>query len=236
MNDSIATQNSPLSSSSENGPEHLAKTRRGITTTIWLILIFISVVLGLFYNKLSSPRVLSPTDLKANGAYLFSPPRALKDFNLTHHSQQPFTLENLQGQWSLIFMGFTSCPHICPTTLATLNQTYKMLEKDIAEQTQVVMVSVDPERDSAEKMAEYMGHFNAAFHGARADQAETSRFARQIAAAYQRLPSDDSGHYEVDHSGYIFVVNPKGHLHGFLKPPFDTNRLKLTFQSMVTAF
>lgn len=214
--------------------EKTPETRAGIRRTIVVIVAFIGLTLGMITHKLLSPRVLSSAELAANGVVVFDKPRAIADFELVDETGRPFTLEDLQGQWSLVFFGFTTCPDICPTTLATLARWQKTLDKDIAAETQVVMVSVDPARDTPERLQPYIDYFDEKFIGVTGDFLPIKRLADNLNVAFNKVPLGDD--YTVDHSGYLLLINPKGHYHGFIRPPFELARLKLTYQSIVTQF
>ena len=211
-----------------------ADRRRGIRITVGVIVAFIVTVLALFTNKVTSPRVLSDTELKINGAFKFDKPRIFKDFQLTDHSGKPFSLDNLRDRWTLMFFGFTYCPDICPTTMATINDLMAALDSDIRDNTQVVLVSVDPARDTVEKLSQYVPYFNPDFIGVTGEFLQIKRLATQLNIAFNKVTLGDS--YTVDHSANVVLINPKGHYHGFFKSPVDTARMKLTYQSMVTSF
>lgn len=211
-----------------------ARQSKAVLKTVYIIIAVIAVILGLFFNKLMSPRVLSQQELMANGAVVFDKPRIIKDFELVNQHKQPFTLEDLQGKWSVVFFGFTACPDICPTTLATLSRWYKTLDSDIAEQTQVLMVSVDPARDTPEQLKSYMEHFNPGFIGVTGEFLTIKRLSDNLNVAFNKVTLDDD--YTIDHSGHLVLVNPYGHYHGLFKPPFNLARLKLTYQSIVSTF
>lgn len=211
-----------------------AEQKKNIIKTAVILIIIMATFLALLLNKMLSPRVLSEQQLIANGAVEFSKPRIIPPFELTDANGEPFTLEQLKGQWTVIFFGFTSCPDICPTTLATLSKWHNALSSDIQAQAQVVMISVDPARDTPEQLREYLAHFNSDFVGVTGELRDIRILADQLNVAFNRTSADED--YSVDHSGHLVLVNPYGHYHGIFKPPFELSRLKLTFQSMVTAF
>ncbi len=211
--------------------------RRGIRITLAVIALFIAAVMAGFINKITTPRVLSDLELRANGTFVFEQPRIFKDFSLVNHKGQPFTLAQLEGKWSLVFFGFASCPDICPTTLALLKQVNDQLNDDIREQVQVIMVSVDPARDDVASLSQYMPHFDPEFIGLTGDFLEIKRLATQLSAAFVKVRTGEhADDYTVDHSANIMLINPRGHYHGFIKPPLDAPRVKLTLQSLVTRF
>lgn len=216
---------------------HSDKQRRGIRITLLVIAVFVIAVLAGFINKITTPRVLSDLELRANGTFVFEQPRIFKDFSLLDQNGQPFTLENMEGKWTLVFFGFASCPDICPTTLALLKKVKAQLNDDIREQVQVVMVSVDPARDDVQSLSQYMPYFDPEFIGLTGEFLEIKRLATQLSAAFVKVRTGDHpDDYTVDHSANIMLVNPRGHYHGFIKPPLDAGRIKLTLQSLVTRF
>ena len=171
----------------------------------------------------------------ANGAIVFDKPRIIKPFELIDQNAQSFNLDQLTGKWTLMFFGFTSCPDICPATMAQLSQLYKKLDNDIAEQTQVILVSVDPVRDTPELLKTYVSHFQEGFVGLTGEFLNVKRLSDNLNVAFNKVTLDGDD-YTIDHSGNIVLINPYGHYHGFFKPPFELARLKLTYQSVVSSF
>ncbi len=208
--------------------------RKAIWITVISCLVVMAVILVLFLHKMLSPRIMSAAELRANGAIVFDKPRIIGDFTMVDHQGRPFSLENLKGKWTLIYFGFTHCPDICPTTLAKLSQVVKQLDSDVADQTQVLMVSVDPARDTPEKLAEYVPYFHPDFVGVTGEFVQTMSLAQNVNVAFNKVMLDDD--YTVDHTGNIVLINPYGHYHGFFRPPFELAKLKTTFQSIVKSF
>ncbi len=214
-----------------------AKMQRGIKITIALILTFITLVMIGFINKITTPRSLSEMELRINGAFQFEAPRAFKPFNLVDHHNKAFTKANFEGKWSLVFFGFTHCPDVCPTTMATLAKLVKNLDDEVQAETQVVLVSVDPARDTPEVMAQYVPYFNPDFVGVTGEFIGIKLFANQLNVAFAKVVTNaETGDYTVDHGATVALINPKGDYHAFFKPPFDPARLKLTYISMRESF
>ncbi len=228
MNDTVSAP--VLSPQDHRSP----RQRRGIALTIGLMVLFMTVVLALFFNKITTPRVLSVQELRANGTYVFEQPRIVRDFSLLDQSGQAFGLEQLQGKWTLMFFGFTACPDVCPTTLSLLREVKAKLQPEIAEQTRFVLVSVDPARDTVAQMATYMPHFDEEFIGLTGEFLQIKRLANQLNMAFVKVPQGDD--YTVDHSANLAIINPYGHYHGFIKPPLEQARVRLTLQSIITDF
>lgn len=152
-------------------------------------------------------------------ALYYQQARELKPFQLTDHQGNAFTNEQVKGQWSWVFFGYTSCPDVCPTTLQALNFIYEDLTA-IAD-NQVLLVSVDPQRDSQEKLSQYIAYFNREFKALRADHGVLFPFARNMGLMYAITDSESdgqSGEYLVDHSASIVLINPEGKIAAIFKP------------------
>ena len=203
---------------------------QGIKLTVAVIVLFMLVIVGGFVYRIQQPRVMTPAEMKVNGLYLLETPRNFGDLNLVDHLGEPFTRDRFVGQWSLVFFGFTYCPDICPTTMAFLDRLVGELEGTEVEDTQVVMVSVDPARDSVEQLAAYVPYFNQGFVGVTGEFLDIHRFATALNTPFRKVPgqADD---YLVDHSANVVLINPRGDYHGFFKAPLDLAKMKLTYRS-----
>ena len=192
-----------------------------------------AVLLGLFVNRVLQPRVLSPAEMVENGTIIFSLPREISAFELLDHRAEPFTNDAFTGAWTLVFFGFTHCPDICPATMAQFNQLDKALaDTEIVNDTRYLLVSLDPARDTPEKMASYVGFFNDKITGVTGDFLTIHRFASELNVAFQKVVTDaESGEYTVDHSGLVAIINPEGFYQGFFKPPLSVDRMALTYRS-----
>ena len=207
-----------------------AKQSRGIKITILAIAVFMTVVVAGFVHRIQQPRVMTDIEMKINGLYILDTPRNIGDFRLIDHNGQSFTPERLQGKWTLVFFGFTYCPDICPTTLTFLNEFVGQLEGTEAEDTAVVMVTVDPARDSVEQLATYVPYFNADFTGVTGEFLDIHRFATALNTPFRKVPGQ-AENYQVDHSSNVILINPRGDYHGFFKAPLDMAKMKVTYRS-----
>lgn len=203
---------------------------RNIKLTVAGLLAFITLIVAGFVHKITLPRVMTTSEMKLNGLYLLDTPRDIGEFALVDHHGKPFDPERLKGQWSLVFFGFTFCPDICPTTMAFLNDFMASLEGTEAQDTQVVMVSVDPARDTVEKLASYVPYFNPDFIGVTGEFLEIHRFATALNTPFRKVMGEGDN-YQVDHSANVVLINPKGHYHGFFKAPLNLAKMKLTYRS-----
>jgi len=215
----------------------VSDSRKGLVLTLLSTFALIALVLGMFIYTMTQPRIMSEKELVNNGARPFENAIDLKPFALLDHHGQTFTQENIKGQWTLLFFGFSHCGGFCPTTLAMLNQFVQQLELEIAQQTQVVMVTVDPERDTPAVLAAYMNNFNSEFIGVTGEFISIKLLSDQFYVAFQKQVGVAQGEdYEVAHGEQILLINPQGQYHGFFKPPYTLGRLKTTYQSMVIRY
>ena len=152
---------------------------------------------------------------------LWPDPRPIGAFTLRDHHGRAFTRERLDGAWTFMFFGYTHCPDICPTTLATLRQVEHDLPEHVSAPRQHVLVSVDPARDTVEHLAGYVSSFGPAFLGVTGSDGELAKLAREVGAAYFRgVPADD-GSYFVEHTASIMLVDPRGRLVALFAMPHD---------------
>ena len=211
----------------EKSPEQ----QRGILITIVVLVLFMFAVLAGFLNKMNQPRVITDSELRLNGAVKLERPRILDDFELLADSGEVFSTGELAGRWTLVFFGFTHCPDVCPTTLATLNSFYQTLDAETQESTDILLVSVDPKRDTPEKLHDYVRYFHKDFRGVTGEFLSLKRFANQLNVPFNKVPLEN-GAYTVDHGSQVVLINPRGHYHGFFKAPLDPAKMKLTYRSM----
>jgi len=155
-------------------------------------------------------------------------PRVIADFRLLDQQGRNFSLDNLRGKWSLLFFGYTHCPDVCPSALYDLRQVEDRLrqaDSGIAAH-QVVFVSVDPERDTPERMREYVSYFDPDFLGVTGDTAQLVPLTRQLGVAW-RIEEHEPGseQYTVDHSASVLLMDPSGRLYGVFPAPIDPQSL-----------
>ncbi len=133
------------------------------------------------------------------------------DFTL-HSLSGPFSLKALRGKVVLLYFGYTSCPDICPTSLTLMRIALSQLNEAELSQVQGIFVSVDPQRDTPERLAQYSSHFHPNISGVTGSNAEVAEVARQYGAIYQVVEGDSAMGYTVDHSSLTYVINQQGQL------------------------
>ena len=203
---------------------------RGVRWTIAGVLVFMCLIVASFVHRVGEPRVMTLAETRANGLFLFDTPRDPGEFELLDHRGKPFSRAQLLGRWTLVFFGFTHCPDICPTTMVELADLKLQLVNTEAEATQVVMVSVDPARDTPERLSEYVPYFHPDFLGVTGDFAAILSFAQRLNAPFRKL-SEPNGDYQMEHSANVVLMNPRGDYHGFFRAPLDIPKMRVTLRS-----
>ena len=157
---------------------------------------------------------------------LFPQARTLPDFSLRQSDGTALIAGELKGHWTLVFLGFTHCPDVCPTTLAELAQAqnqWKSMPDSV--RPRVLFVSVDPERDTPTRIGEYAHAFHPDTLAATADVPALENFAKSLMFVFQKMPgkvfASNPQDYSMDHSANIAVLDPQGRMAGFIKPPFQ---------------
>jgi protein SCO1/2 len=147
--------------------------------------------------------------------------RPVIDFNLNGADGKPFTRADLLGHWDLIYVGYTHCPDVCPTTLAQLKAVTAGLGSDRGK-LRVVFLSIDPERDTPQVLGQYTHYFSPDFEAATGPNAVLDALGRNLSFVYEKVPGDTPQSYLMDHSSALILVDPQGQLAGYLTPPFKT--------------
>ncbi|MBA2648258.1 MAG: SCO family protein [Legionella sp.] len=197
------------------------------TTRNYLGICLLSLV-GLIAGILLSKHVHIPKKIDLthfHGTYLETP-RTVQPFKLKGIDNKLFDNSKLKGKWTFVFFGFTQCGYLCPTTMAELGKMYKILEKKELELPQVVMISIDPESDTLDKLKQYVQAFNPKFFAARGNDSIIEAMTKEMGIVYQKIASksgDSKRRYDIQHSGAIMLFNPKGQLNVFFTLPHNAN-------------
>ena len=207
--------------------------------------------------------VLAVRDMRepaATGMAVFDPPTPLPAFRLHDQHERVFDAERLRGRWSFVFFGYTHCPDICPTTLAVMRDVQR-LAGGADQGIQYVLVSVDPGRDTAAVLRQYVAFFHPEFVGATGPDTELQRLTKPLGAYYSREPARNSetpssavppgaalassatggsaapasgspDSYEVAHSAAVFLIDPQARLRALFAGPHDAARLAEGFKRL----
>ena len=165
---------------------------------------------------------------------ILKPARKIAVPALEKNNAQVFTNEDLIGQWTMMFFGYTNCPDVCPTTMGVLAQAKKTALSNNHIFPQVIFVSVDPQRDKPEMLTDYLQYFDKDFIGVTGDEKLIKALTLQMSVAYMIMaPEEGSEGYVVDHSAAVLLLNPEGKLIAFLNPPHDPKTILKDFQTVV---
>lgn len=194
--------------------------------TVIVLAAFVALVLGLTVNKVLNSKG-DGTDKVAlldAGIVLLPQSRSLPELALTNQDGQAVRVDQLKDKWSLLFFGYTFCPDICPATLAQLRQLQGMLPATAKDKLRVVLVTVDPQRDTPEQLKKYLSFFDAGFQGLTGAQDDIQKLASAVSIPY--IPADTSQeNYTVDHSGNLVLIGPDGSQRGFIRAPLNNDKL-----------
>lgn len=164
----------------------------------WLLVSLFLALAACGEPKLPSPFKASDVSARYSNA----------DFHLNEATGKPVSLADYRGKVVVLFFGYTHCPQICPTTLADLAQVMRELGKD-ADKVQVLFVTLDPERDTRELLAQYPPAFYPTFKGLSGDTMATAQAAQAFGVIYQKQPNKNGG-YDLDHSAGTYLIAPGG--------------------------
>ncbi len=197
-------------------------------TAVVLAAMLGGVWLAATYRENGSQAILLPDRVMT----LFPDPKPLTAFAFTDHENRVFDLSRLKGRWSFLFFGYTHCPDICPTTLAILARAHENIAKSTvdAKDVQFVFISVDPNRDTAGKLRQYVTYFDASFLGVTGDDAQLRNLAGQLGVAYEVDVKPGTENYPVYHTAAVFLVDPRARYHAVFAPPFDAEGIGRRFE------
>lgn len=184
--------------------------RRNLTI---IVVCALAVAVGAW--RLQQIRTVKPEQPQAMSPYhgaMFEPVVAAPNITLTNHHEQPFQLHDQKGNAVVLFFGFTSCPDVCPATLAHFKQVKRHLGDD-ADHVKFIMVSVDPERDTPERMAQYIEAFDPDFIGLTGsmEEAQAAWNVYDVRPRKVELPDSALG-YTVEHPASAYVIDAQGNL------------------------
>lgn len=208
---------------------HLLRPAGRVSATYLILIAAVAAAVGLW---LGSRAFAPPPKPTLKNAVLYPAPRDLPDFELTRADGGTLTHDDWKGRWTVAFFGYTNCPDVCPTTLATFKQTAaKLAAAGVGERVRFDFVSVDPDRDTPERLAQYVGYFSKDFVAATGTDAELTKLTHALGLIYARVPTGQ-GDYSVDHSASAVIIDPSGHEAGLFRPPFASADLAADLESL----
>jgi len=193
-----------------------------------LVVVALAAGLGLWASQryfAAPPATAKPA---ATSFTLLPTPRALPAFSLQQSDGTPLAADELKGHWTVVFLGFTHCPDVCPTTLAQLAGAQKQwAAMPQASRPRVLFVSADPERDSPGLTGDYAHAFHPDTLAATAPLPQLEAFARSLSLVFMKSPgaSGKPDDYTIDHSAALVVLDPQARMAGVVQPPFDVQAI-----------
>ena len=189
----------------------------------FILFVLIAALAGglglLLAQRLFNPTPVIPTTLALKSVRLIDPARPLPAFRLIRSDGSELTSASLRGHWTLIFLGFTHCPDVCPTTLASLAKAQNAWETvPESHRPRLLFVSVDPERDTPKILGDYSHYFHPATIAATAKEPALGEFARSLGLVYMKV-LQANGDYAMDHSATMVLLDPQGRQAGLIRPP-----------------
>ena len=193
-------------------------------TTAWILIAALAAGLGLWAGQRWFA-ARTPVAPALQAVKLFDQPRELPTFSLQQSDGTQLVPGELKGHWTLVFLGFTHCPDVCPTTLAQLAQAQKQWAAlPEATRPRVLFVSVDPDRDTPDRVGEYAHGFHRDTLAATGDVATLEAFARSLSMVFMKVPAPEGApadQYGIDHSASIAVLDPQARMAGVIVPPLQ---------------
>ena len=220
-----------MSSADNNVP----LTKKAALPLFLFSLVAVALVGFISWPYLSNSATNSPSlseQLSANDAYIFPKTIEVSDVTFINEEGQEVGKNENLGKWSFLFFGYTFCPDVCPTTLSVMQQMWIKLSPEMQSKTQIVLVSVDTERDTPEQLKSYMDYFDPSFTAFTGKPASLRSFAAELNAVYAKVERKNARNevdselgYLMDHSANIAILDPKGNYYGFIKPPFTPKKM-----------
>ncbi len=197
-----------------------------------LLLVLMAALAGAATAWITIKRPGAPPALER--ATLLDVARPLPQFELLDQAGRAFRRDSLRGQWTLIFFGFTNCPDVCPTTLATLAEVRRQLaDLPAGELPVVALVSVDPARDTPEALGRYVAHFDPQFLGVTGLPVAIDVLTHDLGAAVSMGPVSEDGNYTVDHTAAIFLIDPAAAFKAVFSSPHAADVIARDYRSIL---
>lgn len=213
----------------------MSNPKNRITLTVAILVAVVACIAGLYVaQQMHSNKSI---DKSLFHGTLLDSPRTIHAFNLTGTDNRPYNNNSLLGHWTLMFFGFTNCGYMCPTTMGELGKTYRLLEKQNATTLpQVVMITLDPARDSLSRLKSYVQAFDRHFYGARGNAEMISAMTKDMGIAYAKVMHNDANgvkQQDIEHTGAVMLFNPHGSLVAFFTTPHRADDIASDYLYMI---
>ncbi|SHM02549.1 SCO family protein [Vreelandella subglaciescola] len=204
---------------------------RSVQVTLVALLLLVILIFGLVVGRqvflVDGGEPQSAPDLAEMNTYVYDQPRPLAEFTLTDENGETVTRESLRGRWTFAFVGYTNCPDVCPTAMANLQRTNKLLSNELP-QPDYLLISADPEHDTPDQLKDYTAFFGENFHGLTGDLETLRELAKSLSAVFTQREVD--GELLVDHSGHFALLNPDGELAALIQSPHHPEEMADAFE------
>ncbi len=200
---------------------------------IFLLLILFSVT-GIFTYFQSLPSLLEKKPSLITGKILVRP-MEIDNFELIDQNNEVFNKKSLEGGWTVLFFGYTNCPDVCPTTIYKLAEIKNGIKEDLPSANfNTVLVTLDPDRDSTERLDEYIGYFDETMLGVTGTYENIQSFTSSLSVFYQRINKEEG--YDFNHTASIFVFDKDGSLFATMSPANTVGELESDFFTILNNF
>jgi protein SCO1/2 len=198
--------------------------------SLFPVLLLVLLIAGSAVYWMEAPMAPQVQALNLTAGTMLSQPRTLPDVPLqTSEGEKKFSHE-YAGKWTLLFAGYTNCPDVCPTTLSDLNRTAQLLQQHGIgqEQYRVLFLSIDPERDTTEKLRDYARYFNPGFEAVTAKPSDLEHFTKALGVLYLKISGEQgapANKYLMDHSTAIILIDPAFRFAGIFSAPHEPQKI-----------
>ena len=200
---------------------------------IFILLVLFSIT-GLFTYFQSLPSLLEKKPSLITGKILVRP-MEIDNFELIDQNNEVFNKKSLEGGWTVLFFGYTNCPDVCPTTIYKLAEIKNGIKEDLPSANfNTVLVTLDPDRDSTERLEEYIGYFDETMLGVTGTYENIQSFTSSLSVFYQRINKEEG--YDFNHTASIFVFDKDGSLFATMSPANTVGELESDFFTILNNF
>ena len=200
---------------------------------IFILLILFSIT-GIFAYFQSLPSLLEKKPSLITGKILVRP-MEIDNFELIDQNNEVFNKKSLEGGWTVLFFGYTNCPDVCPTTIYKLAEIKNGIKEDLPSANfNTVLVTLDPDRDSAERLDEYIGYFDETMLGVTGTYENIQSFTSSLSVFYQRINKEEG--YDFNHTASIFVFDKDGSLFATMSPANTVEEIESDFFTILNNF
>ena len=200
---------------------------------IFILLVLFSIT-GIFTYFQSLPSLLEKKPSLITGKILVRP-MEIDNFELIDQNNAAFNKKSLEGGWTVLFFGYTNCPDVCPTTIYKLAEIKNGIKEDLPSANfNTVLVTLDPDRDSSERLDEYIGYFDETMLGVTGTYENIQSFTSSLSVFYQRINKEEG--YDFNHTASIFVFDKDGSLFATMSPANTVEEIESDFFTILNNF